>query len=157
VSSKPPQIRDQAGLRSGLRVAGPVLFGLGLILTLMGLADFFGSFGTFGSGPPRNFWLAFLGLPLMAVGGTLLRVGYLGAASRFLAGEVAPTIKDTIDYVGGGSDQVTCPTCGGTSRAGAKFCDDCGAPLAVSCPSCGHPNAVGASFCDECGKPLTPA
>ena len=50
-------------------------------------------------GPPSRFFLAFAGLPLMAVGSWLLMAGFGGAAARFGAGELAPVAKDTIDYV----------------------------------------------------------
>jgi class 3 adenylate cyclase/tetratricopeptide (TPR) repeat protein len=48
---------------------------------------------------------------------------------------------------------MTCPSCGADNRAGAKFCAECGAGLALVCPN-GHPVGPGASFCDECGAAL---
>jgi class 3 adenylate cyclase/tetratricopeptide (TPR) repeat protein len=52
---------------------------------------------------------------------------------------------------------VTCPSCGSENVANAKFCVECGAPLALACPSCGTPHAAGQRFCAECGTPLTAA
>jgi class 3 adenylate cyclase/tetratricopeptide (TPR) repeat protein len=49
---------------------------------------------------------------------------------------------------------VACPSCGVANRAAAKFCNECGAALALSCPACGAANEAGAKFCDECGAPL---
>jgi hypothetical protein len=46
---------------------------------------------------------------------------------------------------------VICPACAAENRAGAKFCSECGTPLAQPCSSCGSPYAVGQRFCDECG------
>jgi len=117
------------------------------------MADFFSAFGSFS--PPTNFWMAFIGLPLLAVGVGMMRIGYLGPATRYVAGEVAPTIKDTLAYVGVGEGRLTCPRCGGTSAADASFCDDCGAHLSMVCPACGHQNAPDAHFCAHCAKPLT--
>jgi len=91
----------------------------------------------------------------MAIGVAMMRGGYLGAATRYVAGEVTPTVKDALSFAGIGAGHVTCAKCGGTNRADAKFCDDCGAPLSVTCPSCGRANGADATFCDECGKPLT--
>ena len=60
-----------------------------------------------------------------------------------------------------------CPTCQTLVVAGARFCPQCGQPMAVEpavqvgepCPECGLPTASGADFCGECGYHLesTPA
>src|SRR5262244_3870400 len=47
-----------------------------------------------------------------------------------------------------------CPNCGSENRVGAKFCNECAAPLPVRCSSCGAENRAGAKFCDECAAPL---
>jgi class 3 adenylate cyclase/tetratricopeptide (TPR) repeat protein len=49
---------------------------------------------------------------------------------------------------------VTCPSCGSENVTSAKFCVECGTPLALACPSCGTPYAEGQRFCAECGTPL---
>lgn len=46
-----------------------------------------------------------------------------------------------------------CPSCGRLVRAGAKFCDGCGAALLTTCPHCGRALRPGAKFCDGCGRP----
>lgn len=152
MTSQPPSLRDQGTFRSLLRVGGPILFGIGLLLTVIAFADFVGSFGSFAM--PTNFWMGFIGLPMMGIGWAMIRAGYLGVATRYVAGEVAPTIKDTLGYVGIVPASVICAKCGTSNQAHAKFCDSCGAPLSVACPSCHHVNAPDATFCNECGKPL---
>jgi class 3 adenylate cyclase/tetratricopeptide (TPR) repeat protein len=47
-----------------------------------------------------------------------------------------------------------CANCGAENREGAKFCNECAAPLETSCPRCGSRNKPGAKFCDECGTSL---
>jgi class 3 adenylate cyclase/predicted ATPase len=47
-----------------------------------------------------------------------------------------------------------CAKCGAENRDGAKFCNECAAPIEASCPSCGSRNKPGAKFCDECGTSL---
>jgi class 3 adenylate cyclase len=47
-----------------------------------------------------------------------------------------------------------CPRCGCENRAGAKFCNECAAPLPLHCDTCGAENRPGAKFCDACGTPL---
>src|SRR5256885_8750073 len=50
---------------------------------------------------------------------------------------------------------MTCQSCGTDNRAGSKFCNGCGAPLARLCPACGTANEPSARFCNECGNALT--
>src|SRR4029450_5753159 len=50
-----------------------------------------------------------------------------------------------------------CPSCGFDNREGAKFCNECGAPLALRCASCGSENPSGAKFCSQCGTALSGA
>jgi class 3 adenylate cyclase/predicted ATPase len=47
-----------------------------------------------------------------------------------------------------------CASCGTENRIGSRFCDNCGAALAVACPACGEPNRPDARFCATCGAPL---
>jgi hypothetical protein len=49
--------------------------------------------------PPRLFWLGFIGLPLMAFGGWMCQFGYMGAITRYIAGETAPVATDTAKYI----------------------------------------------------------
>ena len=46
-----------------------------------------------------------------------------------------------------------CSKCGHENRSGAKFCEECGAPLLSLCPNCGAKIAPTAKFCSECGSP----
>lgn len=52
---------------------------------------------------------------------------------------------------------VDCPNCGHDNRSLAKFCEECGAPLARACPKCKEETRPGAQFCDSCGQLLQPA
>lgn len=50
------------------------------------------------------------------------------------------------------SKQTICPQCGKPAGQG-KFCNNCGASLAMSqCPKCGAKNSAGSTFCGECGQ-----
>ena len=48
----------------------------------------------------------------------------------------------------------SCPDCGRPLREGAKFCDNCGAALALPavCAECGAALRSGAKFCANCGQ-----
>jgi len=49
---------------------------------------------------------------------------------------------------------MACASCGVETPSGAKFCPECGTPLALACGSCGAPHVPGQRFCAECGAPL---
>jgi hypothetical protein len=50
------------------------------------------------------------------------------------------------------SKQTLCPQCGKPAGQG-KFCNNCGASLAMSqCPKCGAKNSASSTFCGECGQ-----
>jgi len=164
-----------AGLRSLLRVVGPVLIAIGALFLLVAMIDFFSSFGTFGA--PTKFWMAFVGMPLIAAGGWMTKFGYLGVAAGYVAGEVAPVLKDTVTYLADGTEEATttvaraisrgvaeaaggatasktCPHCRAANDPDAGYCSSCGKGLTKSkpCPNCGHLGYPDAHFCDECGQ-----
>lgn len=147
------QTPGQNATRDFLRKAGPVMFGAGLICIIIGLVDFFMA----GSGrEPRLFWLLFMGMPLMFVGGVMSQFGFLGAVTRYVAGEGAPVAADTANYMaeetkgavetvaksaakgivegieaGRGAGKTNfCPHCGIALEANFKFCPNCGKSLA---------------------------
>src|SRR5918994_507719 len=46
---------------------------------------------------------------------------------------------------------MSCPQCRHENTPGAKFCSECGAPLARRCERCSNTLPAGAKFCAECG------
>ncbi|NLG36710.1 MAG: zinc ribbon domain-containing protein [Clostridiales bacterium] len=65
------------------------------------------------------------------------------------AGETATVWQGKIE-----SKTTTCPACGKPAGSG-KFCNNCGASLAMSvCSRCGAKNALGVRFCNNCGNPM---
>src|SRR5262247_1770038 len=46
-----------------------------------------------------------------------------------------------------------CPRCQQENEAGAKFCEECAAPLARVCAKCGRQLSPTAKFCPECAHP----
>lgn len=132
-----------------------VCMGIALVLIAVALVDFFSAFNSDGGAEPTKFWMFFAALPFFFIGGIGLNAGFMGAGAKYAAGEIAPTARDTLAYVGGGVGGVSCPSCGGHSAAGSTYCDDCGKPLARTCQSCRHPNAADAKFCAACGTSLT--
>jgi hypothetical protein len=88
-------------VRTFLRVGGPLMALIGLVFLIVGLVSFFSAFGSFQ--PPRLFWCAFVGLPLLFVGVVMSKFGYLGSVVRYLAAESAPVAKDTVNYMAEGT------------------------------------------------------
>ena len=54
------------------------------------------------------------------------------------------------------ADTVACGNCQNQVRAGAKFCDSCGTPMARHCTNCNADLTATAKFCAECGTPASP-
>ena len=48
-----------------------------------------------------------------------------------------------------------CAQCQQANPVGAKFCNECGAPLPRPCHACGQTNPPVAKFCNECGTSLS--
>jgi RNA polymerase subunit RPABC4/transcription elongation factor Spt4 len=164
--------------RTILRIVGPAVVAVGLIFTVIGFGSFFSAFGSFE--PPRYFWCAFIGLPLLGLGIMICKFAFLGAVSRYLANEVAPVGKDVVNYMAEGTKgavrdmatavgegfrkgttgqearMVRCHKCNTENAEAAKFCKGCGAALATTraCSSCGELNDSDARFCHTCGKAM---
>jgi len=135
-----------------LRTIGPPLAGIGLLLMIVGLGSFFASMGSFA--PPRFFWCAFVGMPLLFVGLVLSLLGFQGAIFRYQAGEIAPVAKDTFNYLADGTQEgvrtVACAVGEGLA-AGMGGHKKTGNP----CPKCRQPNDLDAKFCKQCGGALS--
>ena len=101
-TSRPPDLGsrvnpDRGSHVAALRIGGFLLTLVGGVLTAVGLISFFDAFGSMR--PPRYFWCAFVGLPVLGLGLGLLRAGFLGLASRYVAGETVPVVADSIETV----------------------------------------------------------
>src|SRR3954447_10645407 len=48
-----------------------------------------------------------------------------------------------------------CTHCQHENRAGAKFCEECAAPLTRTCSHCGSPLPATAKYCPECAYPIS--
>jgi hypothetical protein len=95
------QTEKHKGARSFLRVAGPLVAAVGLILLIVGTVSFFSAFG--GDGSPRLFWCCFVGIPLLFVGGVMCMFGFMGALARYTAAEQVPVATDAINDLAEGT------------------------------------------------------
>jgi hypothetical protein len=127
----------------------------GIIFAGVGIGSFFSSFGTFQ--PPRYFWCAFVGLPLIGLGVFICQMAFLGTFARYVAGETAPVSKDTFNYLAAGTkDSVRdlAAAVGEGLSSGVMASNHESAPAHVLCPKCNSENEPAAHFCNQCGAPL---
>lgn len=82
-----------AANRSLLRGLGLLMVVTGGLFALVGFVDFFAGFGAHRA--PTKFWCLFVGMPLVGVGVSLLKMGYLGAVTRYVAAETVPVARDS--------------------------------------------------------------
>jgi hypothetical protein len=123
------------GRRIAFRVAGAITALVAVVLIVVAVADLFGAmFDDSFDARPTKFWLAFVGIPLLAVGGWLLQAGFLGAASRYAATESAPGLRTAGEALGLRDDRTaastSCSRCGRATDPAGRFCAGCGTPVA---------------------------
>lgn len=95
------QTPEHKAVRTFLRIAGPLIGLVGLAFLIVGVANFFSSFGSFE--PPRLFWCCFVGMPLLFVGFVLSSLGFMGAIARYTAAEQIPVATDAISDLADGT------------------------------------------------------
>ena len=95
------QTPKHRAIRSFLRFAGPVILVIGLIFVGIGLTSFFSAMD--GDGPPKFFWCAFIGMPIMFVGGAMCMFGFVGSVARYTAAEHVPVATDAINDLAAGT------------------------------------------------------
>ena len=128
--------------RSILRTFGPIIFAVGLLCAIISAVNLMTA-----DGEPKLFFLGFIGLPLMFVGGAMSMFGWQSALLRYQAREVGPVAGQSFNYLAGetregirdvaaavgeglrGEQKVSCPKCSAINDADAKFCKACGAAM----------------------------
>ena len=144
-----PGFRNQSGARTVFRVLGVVAVLAALWLMVTAGMEFF---TLEGFEEPTKFWMFFVGMPLLAVGGWLLQAGFMGVGARYTSGELSPVAKDTAHYLtdGKGLLGVGATPSGETTSAPTGA----GSSTGPYCRSCGTRNDADARFCDSCGTTM---
>jgi hypothetical protein len=152
------------GNRSILRIIGPLILIIGILLTVVGIGGFFlGIVSSFDNGPSfdgppdsfKLFFLAFLGIPMMGIGAMITKFAYLGAVARYVASEAAPVAKDTTNYmIDGTKDAVGDLAQSVGSGFAAGMSGQVPEVETVDCPGCGEACDSGARFCSQCGTAI---
>jgi len=130
-----PGLRGQERYRNAFRVAALVFGGITLWAGYVGLHALFTDPFAEGAKP----WMMFIAIFGLFVTGVCAQAGFIGVASRYVAGESVPVLKDSVAYLTDGEGLL------GVGRtvddAPRKFCQSCGQPAggaARFCESCGH-------------------
>jgi hypothetical protein len=139
-------------IRKALRTVGPAVALVGLGFLAVGMISFFSAFG--GGGPPRYFWCAFVGMPLLGIGIGITKFAYMGSIFRYIAGETAPVGKDTFNYMARGTAPVARDFAREVSRGVAEGFGGRDEAHSAFCPKCGAGTSAGDHFCSRCGAPL---
>jgi len=110
------------------------------VLLAIAVIDFFSSFNSMG-GPPKLFFLGFIGIPMLAVGSFMVKAGYLREITEYTAEESSPAISTVAraaregwtdgapENAADSGPRLFCSSCGVKNDLDAKFCDSCGAKL----------------------------
>ena len=131
--------------RNTFRTIGPIVLGIGVLSLIIGLADFISSMGTMRV--PYFFFVGAFGALLIPIGLGLTSMGYMGAMTRYQAGEMAPVAKDTTNYMADGIR----PAIKSVTSAVVEGIVEAGKPQ--FCTQCGVRNDADAKFCKACGTP----
>ena len=157
----------QPKVKPALRTLGPILLGVGVIMTLIGVGNFIYSFVNAVTGDPFSgehnapilfLVLGFPGIILMGVGGSMCKIGYLKEITTYGAKETTPavTIATTAVRAAILDDDIPCPTCATPIEPDSKFCSSCGQQVnAIQCPSCEQPIEANDRFCNSCGTNIS--
>jgi predicted nucleic acid-binding Zn ribbon protein len=135
-----PHTERQRQTVLAFRAAGVVLTLVGAVLLISGFVGFAGSMSSASDtsfdqgpdGPPSSFWLMFAAMPFLAAGAFCLKAGFFGAASRFVARESTPALRQIMnDLQPAPTTGPTrfCPACGAARASHDRFCAGCGAAL----------------------------
>lgn len=154
-----PENLAHTELRSKMRAAGPAIVALGLLFMGVGLISIFSAMGD--GGPPRQFWCMFVGMPLLGVGMSICKFAYMGAVTRYMAGEVAPVGKDVVKYMVDGTKDsirdVAAAVADGMHSADVDQEEFDEAPpvhVKVRCRKCRALNDEMAKFCNQCAAEI---
>jgi hypothetical protein len=128
------------------------MIGIGIPLMIAGFINFFNmvtssislSIEDFAKMGVTTFAIFACGIVIMGVGSTILRYGYIGTVSKYVADETGPAISSVSKSIftgvkeAGGIDlnvpsnekiMIKCRNCGTLNDEHATYCDNCGSSL----------------------------
>jgi hypothetical protein len=145
-------VSDHEQTRFGLRILGFILISIGIPLAIIGVVFFFElmtnssslSFDESAALGAKVFGFLASGMLLIAFGSTVLRFGYLGKVSKYIADETGPAISSVSKSVFKGVKEA----------GGVDLNVQSNQKVMIKCRSCGTLNDEDAIYCDKCGAQL---
>ena len=158
-------MKKHENVKSKLKIAGFIIVAAGVILTAIGFMSMFKTAFS-GEGMSKLFFLSFIGVPLLGVGGAILGFAYQREVMNYTKNEGMPVIKEVVkEAVATMNDadkesnsengrSIAVCECGQVNKSDNNYCSKCGKPLHKTCKFCGEEVEIDARFCPKCGKPI---
>ncbi len=80
-------------VKTRLKIIGFIVLAIGLACTVTGMVDFFTTAMNM-KGMPKLFWLLFIGVPMLGIGGALLGFAFKREIMRYTKNEAVPVINE---------------------------------------------------------------
>ena len=80
-------------VKTRLKIIGFIVLAIGLACTVTGMVDFFTTAMNM-KGMPKLFWLLFIGVPMLGIGGALLGFAFQREIMRYTKNEAVPVINE---------------------------------------------------------------
>ena len=143
---KEPFIPDKhLQIKLMFRRLGPLLLVSGVVCLIIAMVDFL-TLDFFEE--PKYFWLIFVGMPFIFIGGIVTNAGYAQDAAKYMSREMAPVTSETFNYIAKETQEGVETVAKAVQRGKADVVQ------AKQCPSCQTLNILDAKFCNECGQSL---
>lgn len=146
-----------------LKVIGIILVSIGGVCAIIGFVDFFIAMANMSQ--PTMFFLLFIGIPLLGIGGSILGFAFRSEIMRYNKNESVPIINEASDEMKptfrnvasavkeSMNESIVC-SCGTTNDKDSRFCKKCGKELYKVCPNCNAKVENDSEFCTKCGTKL---
>ena len=79
-------------VKTRLKIIGFIVLAIGLACTVTGMVDFFTTAMNM-KGMPKLFWLLFIGVPMLGIGGALLGFAFQREIMRYTKNEAVPALR----------------------------------------------------------------
>jgi ribosomal protein L40E len=164
--------------RTFLRVGGPILILLGLVLMISGGIKMFSpafsayrgpsagkgfpsmnggrhdSFESTGRSAFGGFGMVALGMLCLGGGAAMTKFGYMGRVARYVAAEIVPVATDTFNYAAENTQQGVGQLAAAIGKGLRGETASADPVTHIRCQKCNAENPSDAKFCSQCGAAM---